>query len=60
MKKLLTMSLIATFFAVICVAIDKFIWENEFSWINLLVVFSVGAAMALLGNHDETKHRREI
>lgn len=48
MKKLLTLLVTATFFAIACSLIDQFVWNNDFYWVNAAVGFIVGAALVLL------------
>jgi len=52
MKKLLTVLVSATFFAITFSLIDQFVWHNDFYWFNAGVGFLVGAALVILGSYS--------
>jgi len=59
MKKIITLLTTATFFALSCSLIDCYIWNNNFSIVNMFVGFIAGAALVLLSDSNK-KSLREI
>ena len=63
MKKSLILLTTASFFAISCSIIDQFIWNNEFSWLNVIIGFIAGAALVLLSSsssHAPTNKQQQV